>query len=47
MKAIGHSKGHDESGDGACSDVSCIDNVALALIFSLVVNKAHQITVIL
>ena len=47
MKAVGHSNGHDDGGDGACSDVSCIDNLALALVFSLVMDKTHQVTVVL
>jgi len=47
MKAVGHSKWHDDRGDRPCGDVFCIDNLALALVFGLVMDKTHQITIVL
>ena len=47
MKAIGDSKGHDDGGNGAGLDILCIDNLAFALILHFIMDKAHQITIIL
>jgi hypothetical protein len=47
METVGNSKGHHDGGNGAGPDILCIDNLAFALILHFIMEKAHQITIIL
>jgi hypothetical protein len=47
METVGNSKGHHDGGNGAGLDILCVDDLAFALILRLIMNKAHQITIIL
>ena len=47
VKAVGHPKGHDEGGDGACSQVLRVDDQTLTLVSRLIMHKANEVAVVL
>lgn len=46
VKAVGHPEGHDNRRYWTRLDMLCVNNQALALILGLVVDEAHEVSII-